>query len=147
MQIPSARSRRARLLALSVIATVCGCSSQGETFFPVSGKVRVNGKPLPIGAVSFRPDVSRGNECLHHPTGEIDADGHYELFTLGQPGAPPGWYKVLVFADENQKGGEIHPLMPRWATHIKYTSEQLTDLFVEVVETPVPGTYDLELSK
>ena len=105
-----------RLLALGVLAAACGCSRQGEKLVPVAGKVTVNGKPLAAGAVSFRPDAERGNTSLHHPTGVI-ADGRFELFTLRQRGAPPGWYKVLVLADENQKGGAIHPAMPRWATH------------------------------
>jgi hypothetical protein len=96
--------------------------------------------------VSFRPDPARGNTSQHHPTGEIDANGNYELYTVGKKGAPPGWYKVLVLADLNQKSGPVHPEMPRWAVHLKYTRPESTDLFVEVVEKPAPGAYDLNLS-
>ncbi len=110
------------------------------------GKITVHGKPLTTGAVSFRPDASRGNSSQHHPTGAIDAAGNYELFTVGRRGAPPGWYKVLVFADENQVPGESsRPAMPRWLVHVKYTSEQTTDLAVEVVARPAPQKYDLKL--
>jgi hypothetical protein len=37
--------------------------------------------------------------------------------------------------------------MPRWAVHAKYTSEQTTDLQIEVVDKPAPGAYDLELTR
>jgi hypothetical protein len=96
--------------------------------------------------VSFRPDAARGNASGHHPTGEI-VNGTFELYTARQKGAPPGWYKVLVFSDENSTQGGLRPVMPRWATHAKYTSEQTTDLFVEVVEKPAPEAYDLHLSR
>jgi hypothetical protein len=134
----------ARWLVPGVLG-VCGCAPAGEKFFPVSGAVSVNGKPLAAGTVSFRPDAERGNRSQHHPTGVI-ADGRFELHTLRQRGAPLGWYRVLVLADENQTAGPVHPLMPRWATHPKYTSQKTTDLLIEVVETPAPGAYDLRLS-
>src|SRR5262249_44285602 len=121
-------------------------SGQGEKFLPVSGQVTVNGTPLTFGAVSFRPDASRGNTTLHHPTGEIDSQGNFELYTARQKGAPPGWYKVLVFADENQKQGAVHPAPPRWAINPKSTSEA-TPLSTEVVEKPAAGAYDLKLDK
>jgi hypothetical protein len=124
---------------------VSGCSS-GERFLPVAGTVNVNGQPLTLGTVSFRPDATRGNASLHHPTGEIDAHGHYELSTVGKKGAPPGWYKVLVFADLNQQKGPIHPEMPRWAVNVKYTRVETSDLYVEVVEKPGSTDYDLNLS-
>jgi hypothetical protein len=133
------------LLALGLVAAL-GCSRQEEKFIPVAGQVTVNGQPLASGTVSFRPDPKRGNTSLHHPTGQI-ADGAFELYTLRQRGAPPGWYKVLVFADENQLAGSVHPLLPRWATHPKYTTETTTDLFVEVTDQAAPGAYDFRLSK
>jgi hypothetical protein len=137
----------AGLLVLGILAAACGCAQPGEEFVPVAGRVTVNGKPLTVGSVSFRPDPSRGNTSQHHPTGVIDAHGHFELYTLRHKGAPPGWYRVLVFSDANrQGGGQVHPVMPRWATHVKYTSEHSTDLFVEVVGTPAPDAYDLKLS-
>lgn len=137
------------LLALAVAGMGAGCrSDSADKLVPVSGQVTVQGKKLHLGAVSFRPDPSRGNAGLHHPTGEIDASGKYELFTAGSKGAPLGWYKVLVFADENQPSGQAaHPVMPCWLVNVKYTREESTDLFVEVVDAPSPGAYDLTLSR
>jgi hypothetical protein len=134
-------------LFLTGILAACGCSGPVEKFVPVAGTVQVNGVPLTAGSVSFRPDPARGNTSQHHPTGPIGPDGSFELSTLGRKGAPLGWYKVLIFADENQKNGPVHPVMPRWATDVKYTSEQTTDLFVEVVEQPPAGAYDFQVSR
>jgi hypothetical protein len=135
------------LLTVGLVASAVACAGPKEHFVKVAGKVTVNGLPLTIGAVSFRPDAARGNRSLHHPTGEIDREGNFELYTVGRKGAPPGWYKVLVFADENQQKGQRHPALPRWATDGKYTREETTDLRVEVVEKPAPGAYDLPLTR
>jgi hypothetical protein len=133
----------------ALLWAVGGCGDTGEKFFPVAGKVTLANKPLPVGAVSFRPDAARGNHSKHIPTGAITAAGEYELITIQRKGAPAGWYKVLVFADANslKPGTSAHPLPPVWLMNIKYTEEKTTDLFVEVVEHPGPGSYDLRLSK
>src|SRR4051812_13406743 len=87
---------------LAVLLVLSGCKKdETESFLPVTGKVTLDGKPLTVGTVSFRPDVTRGNTSMHIPTGEIDAQGNYTLVTIRKNGAPPGWYKVLVFADAN----------------------------------------------
>jgi hypothetical protein len=138
------------LLAGSVLlGPLGGCGGQGERFLPVAGKVSLDGKPLTVGTVSFRPDGSRGNASKHVPTGAIDAQGNYELITVKEKGAPRGWYKVVVFADANSLNPKTaaQPLPPRWLMNIKYTDDKTTDLVVEVVENPATGAYDLKLSK
>jgi len=131
-----------------LVLPAVGCGESGPLLAPVSGIAIVNGKPLPVGSVSFRPDVAKGNTSPHHPTGSIAADGKYELFTLGKSGAPPGHYKVLVFADANAAGGgAAHPKPPAWLTDPKYTAEKSTDLRVEVVSSPELGRNDLKLTK
>jgi len=134
----------AGLLGLAFLA---GCTQQANPFVPVEGKATVNGVPLAIGHISFRPDTAKGNGTLHHPTGSFNAEGKYVLTTGGEKGAPPGWYKVLVFADENQAAGVVHPHMPKWAIAEKYTREETTDLHVEVKPQAAAGAYDLVLSK
>ena len=126
-----------------------GCGDRGEKFFRVAGSVKLDGKPLTVGAVSLRPDSSRGNGSKHIPTGAIDRQGNYELVTIGKNGAPPGWYKVLVFADANTlpTGVAAHPLPPKWLMNVKYTDPATTDLAVEVSESPTAGAYDLNLTK
>jgi hypothetical protein len=127
-----------------------GCSrSEGDDFVPVTGTVKLQGQPLSIGSVSFRPDAAKGNKSMHIPYGQIDGEGKYELVTIGRKGAPPGWYKVLVYADENAliDANSSRPPTPRWMMHEKYTGEGTTPLSVEVVATPAPGAYDFEVTK
>lgn len=135
-----------RLSALTVCAALLtGCGPTPPRLEPVTGSVRVAGKPLAGGSVSLRPV---GNALGHQPTGPIGADGRFEVFTLGRPGAPAGKYKVLVFADANAaKGKAAHPLPPLWLTHAKYMAEATTDLAFDVAPDPAPGRYDLSLSR
>jgi hypothetical protein len=116
---------------------------------PVAGKVKLDGKPLTVGTVSFRPDAERGNKSMHIPIGKIDPEGNYELETVGKKGAPPGWYKVLVMADADAQlaPGTAHPLRPRWLMNPKYADLKTTDLAIEVVENPAAERYDLNVSK
>jgi hypothetical protein len=134
-----------RVVSYLAVLLAAGCGPKVETFPPVAGKVTVKGETLRKGTVSFRPDATKGNGTSHHPTGEIDGEGNYVLFTTGKKGAPPGWYRVLVFADGNPNPAPGKP--SQWLHHPKYTSEKTTDVWVEVVEKPPPGGYDLNLSR
>ena len=131
-----------------------GCNSEKvETLVPVVGTVKVQGKPLTLGWITFYPDEARGNTSARLPLVEITTDGTYELTTNGKPGAPPGFYKVVIAATRDvipvrpprTQDGKPAPL--NWLTHEKYTKPQSTDLLIEVVENPAPGAYDLEVSK
>jgi len=141
-------------LAAPLLGVLCCCGvlsgcglEAGEQLVPVTGQVTLNGKPLTNGTVAFRPDSAKGNASLHHPTGAIDGQGHYSLAVVRKPGAPLGWYKVLVFADANVPAGTAaHPVMPRWLVPVKYTSEKTTPLAIEVVAAAPEGHYDLKLS-
>jgi len=151
--------RFTELLRLAVVGTVLlgtfsGCTSSKVVVpVPVAGVVKVDGKPLDIGWVTFHPDESRGNLSTHLSFGEIKKDGSYELTTNTKPGAPPGFYKVVVSATNDPiplkppitEDGK--PWQPRWLTHEKYTRPETTDLKIEVVESPAARAYDLELSK
>jgi hypothetical protein len=134
---------------VALLGVAAGCGKKAGEFVPVSGKVTLDGKPLTVGAISFRPDAARGNASMHIPSGDIDPQGNYKLVTVGKDGAPLGWYKVLVFADANSLDGSnrASPLPPKWLMNAKYITEKGTDLSVEVVQTPEPGAYDLKVSK
>jgi hypothetical protein len=94
--------------------------------------------------VSFRPAADKGNTTAHQPTGRIDENGRYELSTGTRSGAPPGWYRVVVLANPS-----LAPSMapPKFATNVKYTREETTDILLEVVANPKPNAYDLHLTK
>ena len=132
-------------IGYALCGLAAGCAESGPLLIPVRGTVTLTGRRLTAGYVSYRADAGQGNQTLHIPTGQISAEGRYELFTNGRAGAPPGWYKVLVFADENQRQGAVHPLRPKWLTDEKYTQEETTDLRVEVKTPAAETAYDLQL--
>jgi hypothetical protein len=143
-------------LVFGVMGLACalpGCGAPGEKLVSVVGKVLVANKPWKIGDVGFFPDTTRGNTSQQASVGVIAADGTYQLFTAGKRGAPPGWYKVVVWATKDPAAagnpwgydGKRKPI--QWLINVKYTSADTTDLAIEVVEKPVPGQYDLRLTK
>jgi hypothetical protein len=137
-----------RNLICSLIASalaVAGCNSgPNETLHAVAGKLIVDDKPVPTGNVTFYPDKQKGNETLHQPIGTINPQGRYELFVSGgRKGAPPGWYKVVVFSVDDPQ-----PMKPnKYFVHADYASVETTSLKVEVIAEPEAGRYDWKLKK
>jgi hypothetical protein len=125
------------------VLSALGCAS--EPALPnVSGVATVDGKPLPLGTITFYPDKERGNNSLHQPVGLIEEGGHFSLTVPGsRKGAPLGWYKVVVYAVDNPQPGKPN----RYFTHKKYSDLATTPLRAEVVATPEPGRYDLKLDR
>lgn len=94
--------RSIRLVApwlLAALAVGCGGNSDDfiddrlamlERLVPVSGTVKVGGKPLAGVVLTFLPKEWTSS------LGETDADGRFELQTAGRPGALPGEYKVAL---------------------------------------------------
>jgi hypothetical protein len=137
------------LLRCFCVLAVCylaagGCAGSGEKLYPVSGAVEVEGKPLTFGGVTFHPAADKGNTTKHTPISPIGSDGRYQLVTGTRPGAPAGWYRVLVHANP-AKAPSLAP--PKFATNIKYTREETTDILVEVVANQKPNAYNLQLTK
>jgi hypothetical protein len=140
------RSARGRSLAVLVLAlaALAGCSGEREKLAPVSGLVTVGGQPVPSGTLTFYPDASKGNTTQHQPTGVLGADGRFEVFVPGgKKGAPPGWYKVVVYAVDDPQPGKPN----KYFVHKKYTEQGTTPLLIEVIDNPEPGRYDLKLEK
>ena len=64
----------------------------------ISGKITLDGKPLPDGNIRFLPQQSGGVQ-----TGAvIDSGGEYHIEKL--QGLPPGKYRVQIFSSEKPKG-------------------------------------------
>jgi hypothetical protein len=133
------------LLLLALVVPLVGCAKDGVgPVVPVSGKVTVDGKPIPLGTVSFRPMAEKGNTSRQEPGGEIEEDGTYTLYTAGKEGAPAGWWKVIVSARD-----PIDPKDPYKPTKSyvpdRYELLNKTDLQVEVAASSSPGAYDLKM--
>jgi hypothetical protein len=62
-----------------------GCGKdEADKFVPVAGKVTLDGKPLSVGSVSFRPDASKGNKSCH---------GDDPWWRSGSVAGLRGWFK------------------------------------------------------
>lgn len=135
---------------LAIICGCCagfalaGCGPSGPVLYEVRGAVTFAGKPLTTGTVSLRAD--RDNDTRHQPTGLIDSRGQYRIYTTEKPGAPPGWYRVVVFATEPLvDSGKVSPGMPKSIIPIRYNNASNSPLSFEVKAKPSAGEYDLQL--
>ena len=138
-------------LAFVICVLFSGCGDR--QFHPVVGRVLQHNEPLKpkAGYVLLKPDLLKGNSTKYEPSGTIDADGNYELYTEQRRGAPPGWYKVIVTAS-----GETPKPLPNQSTTrplsksllpAKYGQKESTPLAIEVVASPSEGAYDLDVTQ
>jgi len=124
--------------------TAGGCGGSGAKLIPVSGKVTVGTQPLDMGSVSYKPDAAKGNTGKAEPSGIIDGSGTYTLMTEGKKGAPAGWYKVTVVAEET--GDSTNPVV-KSKVNPKFKDPQTSNLSVEVKDGTAAGAYDLKVTK
>jgi hypothetical protein len=135
-------ARLATAILLLGLASLTGCFGPPlPTLTPVKGTVSVDSKPVTSGQVSFFATVVDEKTKFAPPSGQIDANGNYELFTEGKAGAPLGKYKVTVTPSMVPvQGAKTAPNTPY---NDKYRDQKRSDLEVEVVAEPKP--YDLKL--
>ncbi|MDB5307617.1 MAG: hypothetical protein JWO38_1819 [Gemmataceae bacterium] len=117
-----------------------GC---GTKRVPVTGAVTLDGKPLSGGVLTFCPNESKGNMARISCPGPVKG-GTFTLMTNAVTqsetgaGVPLGWYKVILVTDL--------PGQPKLDVHRRFTRVETTPLELEVVETPQPGAYDIQLT-
>src|SRR5262249_54064491 len=91
-------SRCLPLLGVFVVA-FAGCNSEPYRVAPVTGRVTLDGKPVPQLAVMFQPVATDGNTNPGPGSyGVTDADGRYSMKLVGKetPGAVIGKHKVRM---------------------------------------------------
>ncbi len=143
------------LAAAVILSLFTGCSETAPNdLVPVTGRVLLDGKPLESGSVSLRPE---SRETWHQPTGTLAGpEGTYVVYTSGRPGAPPGTYRVVVFASASARtsAGAAHPGMPKSLIPSRYNDPQSTPLRIVVPSvgsspssgpSAEPPTFDLEI--
>ncbi len=126
-----------------LLGLLSGCGNSGPKLVPVSGRITIDGQPLPRGSISLRAEST-----WDQPTGSIDADGKYVVYTKGRAGAPPGRYRVVVFATEaaHDAEGKAHPGLPVSIVPALYNDPATTPLKIDVtLQSRAP--FDLELSR
>jgi len=89
------------LNCLIVVGVLCGCGGNQERV-PVHGLVTLDGKPLPVGTVSF---MGEGGYAV--ASGDIH-EGKYTVSESGnRRGIPPGTYGVRITSWLEQPGAEL----------------------------------------
>jgi hypothetical protein len=118
---------------------------------PVVGKVTIDDQPLAEGSVVFWPDPAKGNQGKEPATGAIYGEGNYTLYTEGKKGAPPGWYKVVVFPfalSSLERAPKRTPEeLPDSPVAAPYMDLDTTPLSLEVTESPAEEAYRLNLKR
>jgi hypothetical protein len=151
--LDSPRGCFARIFVVLAPLLALGCGDGSSQTVPVNGTITFGGTPVTAAStiVLFKPDKSKGNESTFEPVGTVDAEGNYELTTEGRKGAPPGWYRVVVTAhDQNIQlttKKRVQRPTPKGLLPARYGSFKTTNLLVQVVEEPATGAYDLKLTK
>jgi hypothetical protein len=85
-----------RIGAAILLTILVGCGgSNGPKLFKVSGKVTLDGKPLPDAQIWFLP-ILKANEQLRSAAATTDSAGYYSLYSSDRRGALPGTYKVTI---------------------------------------------------
>ncbi len=127
---------------------VSGCGGDaGPKVVPVVGTVTVDGSPLATANVSFKPDITKGNKAQFEPGGTANDKGQFELTTANKPGAPEGWYKVVVYPPTPPRSGGDLPKVGPPPFNVKYTDAGSTDISIEIKAGAAAGAYDLKLTK
>jgi hypothetical protein len=105
-----------------LLLLIVGCG--GNRPVPVSGQVKLNGKPLANASVAFVPEkeikgAGAGSE------GKTDADGNFTLHMAQKDanGAFPGKYKVVISLHEGAgEQSNANPKTPRELVPAEYNA-------------------------
>jgi hypothetical protein len=135
---------RPRLSLLLAALAAVGCGKEAYQLAPVSGQVKLNGKPLPKAWVHFAPKASK-QEIAPGPTshGQTDREGR---FTLGvdpqHPGAVVGVNRVFISTlEEGTRDAPDAGGMKTFRDRVPSRYNQETKL---VYEVPPAGTREAD---
>lgn len=113
-------------------------SHSGEKFFPISGKVTLDGKALNQATVSFKPsDGRRGG------FGKTDTAGRYEIRHLsGRRGLPLGEYSVEIATGRLITEYRKTAVLPKKATKKRNVEDERYEAVVVRENELVPVKYN-----
>jgi hypothetical protein len=138
----------------ATLVLLCCCACGGQRFYPVHGRVLVNGKPANGVKITFHPLESKAEGPPVLPTAVVQADGTFSLqtFLVDQrtlkEGAPAGHYQVscVWYPEDLMKylGQEILPDKLQG----KYANPKSSGLRAEVTAGPTElPPYNLTVDK
>jgi hypothetical protein len=99
MMTNSNSSRSLAIVLVCCVLVVTGCESKKYSLVDVSGKVTLDGKPVPGAVVNFQPQAREGRSPGPGSTGRCDAEGQFQLSTIrDEPGVVVGIHNVRIFS-------------------------------------------------
>jgi len=133
--------KRSAMTVLFVCIALCflpGCGKPKiDGLVPVRGTITYNGEPLADAAVCFTPKEFNTGDRL--ATGKTDAQGRFELRTIGELGVLPNEYTVVIIKNEMLQGDprrqvpgrppspEIRSVIPK-----RYGNQKTSNLHITV---------------
>ena len=131
-------------IAILLVSSFSGCGGdEGPQFGQVTGKVTLDGQPVPAGMVMFIPDLASGTTGPASQA-QIGSDGQYELAGPGgREGAIVGTHIVTVAGPEVSSDSSGQPA-PSVKLPDRYKYEQSSGIKKEVKEGE--NAIDIELS-
>jgi len=117
-----------------------GCGTKGpDNVGRVSGKVTLEGQPLPDALVTFAPVNQGGSTAL----GKTDAGGHYKLnYSPGVDGAEIGENRVSI-STYDEGAPDSDPPRPKVLEKVPFKYNVRTELVRDVKKED--NTFDFEL--
>lgn len=142
------------LLPIGVLTVLSGCGRgefQGlrQRTFPVTGEVRLDGRPLAGATIVFKPVDSSAFKWREQPQARSDAEGRFTLFTYAAgDGAPAGAYRVgiAVVGSSDDEGGDQVRREPGAAKPHPRFSDATTSGLTATVGTGATALPPFELS-
>jgi hypothetical protein len=130
------------LAALCVAALSLGCGAN-SSLIPVTGQVLLDDMPLGSGSLTLEPDPV--SQSWDRPVGTIGPEGQFTIFTNGRLGAPPGNYRIVIFAhaETDPGAGSAHPGLPASLIAERYQRGETTPLRLSVKNEPIVETIRL----
>lgn len=126
----------------AAMALVAGCGPGGPEIASVSGRVTMDGKPLPNASVIFIPENGR-------PAGaSTDSNGNYTLnFAQGRKGAIPGKNSIRITTQRDPTPGENGTAIPgsKETVPAKYNTNSTLEFVVEPKKKNI-ANFDLQSS-
>jgi len=127
-ELPAGPVARVGLLSLIALAFIpMSCGSDGPEMASVSGSVTYQGKPVPMGTVTFVAKDANHRNAI----GYIDANGRYKLQTeVPGDGAQVGEYDVTVYSHDEKilDYKPKVPIPPKILTPEKYENPRTSGL-------------------
>ena len=119
-------------LVLALCGLMVGCNDRDVDLVPVSGRVLIDGQPVPYGTLTVRPSGYRP------AYGKLDENGHFELMTHDPgDGCVLGKHKVTINAME---------MLPnhtqKWYAPKKYSRPGKSNITIDITEE----TLELEIN-